>query len=202
MSFKRPKHEGGYRFKRKNYTEPSRPPTASPCIVLKKATRSKKDCIFSLPELGSLNNFLSSQIISEAHSEVDSCKNNENSGFCGWAKVEKKVMASGTFFPRSEAPKSRKMQRSARGRLISSERWSSPPAAWARQFTAQIASKYRGKSKLVIHAHTDRFIEDYREGKLKDLRESRDVIVPEHRPTGGACNKSADCGQSSYFWRG
>ncbi|KAL5962149.1 hypothetical protein TSMEX_010105 [Taenia solium] len=194
MSFKRPKHEGSNRFKHNNCIESARPPTASLCIALKEVGHSEKDHSFNLPELESRSNFLSSQIISEAHSQVDGCKNIENSGFCGWSKVEKKAMASDTSVSKCESLKSRKMQRSVRGRFISSARWSSPPAARARQFTAQSASKCREKSKLVIHSHIDRFIEDYREGKLENLRESRNVIIPARRLTGGVCSRSAESG--------
>ncbi|KAL5112439.1 hypothetical protein TcWFU_007078 [Taenia crassiceps] len=179
MPFKRPKHEDSYRFKHKSYTGPSRPPPASSCIALKKVVHSEKDCLFSLPEFESLNHFLASQIISEAHSIVDSYKNIEKSGFCGWSNVEKKVMTSDASFSRCEASKSRKMHRSVRSRLISSERWSSPPTAQARPLTAQSASACCEKAKVVIHSHTDRFIDDYREGKLKNLRELRHAIIPQ-----------------------
>ncbi|VDK39833.1 unnamed protein product [Taenia asiatica] len=194
MPFKRPKHEGSYRFKHNNCIESAQPPTASPCIALKEVSHSEKDNSFSLPELESRSNFLASQIISEALTRVDGCKNIENSGFCGWSKVEKKAMASDTSFPKCEASKSRKMQRSVRGRFNASARWSSPPATRARQFTAQSVSKCHEKSKLVIHSHTDRFIKDYREGKLEKLRESRNVIIPARRLTGGVCSRSAESG--------
>ncbi|EUB63466.1 hypothetical protein ECG_01006 [Echinococcus granulosus] len=192
MTFKRPKQGSSYQCKHKNYTEPSRPPTASSCDALKKTAVSDEDYIFSIPEIENQNNFLASQIISEAHPKVDSRTNIENPGFCGWSKVEKKIMSSDMSLPKCEALKSRKVQRSMRGRRISSARWSSPSAARARQLTAQSASRCQEESKLFIHSHTDRFIEDYRECKVKNLRESRNIVTPQHRSAGGVCSRLAE----------
>ena len=205
MSLKKTKNGRNCEIKPKQCPSPSQSSTVSSPIVPRKTIVPKKDHILSVNELENLNIFLSSQLIAEANLKFGATPRVEKPGFCGWSLVDTKFSSGDTLNPKNEVLKQKRTQHSLRGRrdlacctATSSIRWSSsPPPVRTRQLNIKSAADNRALDahRLILHSHMDRFIEDYRELKLKSLRESKSVIALGQRH---ACSslrgRPAECG--------
>lgn len=199
MSLKKPKHRGNCELKSRPCPSPSQA-----LLNFTSAVPDKKDQVFSITELESLNSFLSSQIISEANLKFGALTV-EKPGFSGWSLVDTKFLSGDALQPRNEVPKQKRAQQSVRCRrnlafcnANSTIRWvSTPPPSQSQQLITRTKSDGRGPEahKLILHSQTNRFIEDYRDVKMKSLREPKSVTaLCQRQACNGVRGRSVECG--------